>query len=262
MNYHPPQSGAATTFAPQPAVHSVGSINPQTATVNYPTQPGSSSQLAPQSASVVPVLPTQPAKDKFETKSTVWSDTLNRGLVNLNISGAKVNPLADIGVDFDSINRMDKRKEKSSAAPAISTITMGKAMGSGSGIGRAGAGGLAPPSNPMVGPGMGLGGANGMGRGMGMGMGMGAGGGAGMGMVNGMGMGIGGYGMNQQMGMGMNMNQQMGMNRGMGMGMNMGMNQGAQMRPQNPGQGMPGVGYNPMGMGGYATQQPYGGGYR
>lgn len=29
----------------------------------------------------------QPSKDKFETKSTVWADTLSRGLVNLNISG-------------------------------------------------------------------------------------------------------------------------------------------------------------------------------
>lgn len=29
----------------------------------------------------------QPSKVKFETKSTVWADTLSRGLVNLNISG-------------------------------------------------------------------------------------------------------------------------------------------------------------------------------
>lgn len=29
----------------------------------------------------------QPSKEKFETKSTVWADTLSRGLVNLNISG-------------------------------------------------------------------------------------------------------------------------------------------------------------------------------
>lgn len=32
-------------------------------------------------------LVSQPSKDKFETKSTVWADTLSRGLVNLNISG-------------------------------------------------------------------------------------------------------------------------------------------------------------------------------
>jgi epsin len=34
-------------------------------------------------------LVSQPSKDKFETKSTVWADTLSRGLVNLNISGRK-----------------------------------------------------------------------------------------------------------------------------------------------------------------------------
>ncbi|KAJ6792513.1 clathrin interactor EPSIN 2 [Iris pallida] len=242
MNYTP-LSGAVATFAPQSSVHSVRSLNPQTAPVNHLTGAGLSAQLAPHSASG------QPAKDKFETKSTVWSDTLNRGLVNLNISGAKINPLADIGIDFDSINRKEKRNEKISAAPVTSTITMGKAMGSGSGIGRAGA-----ASNPKVGSGMG----------MGMGMGMGGANGMGMGnagMGNGMAMGSYNGGMSQQTGMGM----------GMGMGMNMGMNQGAQMRPPTPGPGMPGFGYNPMAMGmggyptqqgGYPTQQPYGGGYR
>ncbi|KAK4733003.1 hypothetical protein R3W88_025991 [Solanum pinnatisectum] len=90
------------------------------------------------------VIGNQPAKDKFETKSTVWADTLSRGLVNLNISGSKTNPLADIGVDFDAINRKEKRMEKPSIIPVTSTVTMGKAMGSGSGIGRAGAGALRP----------------------------------------------------------------------------------------------------------------------
>ncbi|KAK1266620.1 Clathrin interactor EPSIN 3 [Acorus gramineus] len=165
---------------------------------------------------------TQPSNDKFKTKSTVWADTLNRGLVDLNISGPKTNPLADIGVDFDSLNRKEKRQEKASAAAATvtSTVTMGKAMGSGSGIGRVGASVLAAPPNPIMG------------------------GGTGMGMA-----GYGG-GMNQPMGMGMGMN--------MGMGMSM-------MRPPvgmpPPGLGMPGA-YNPMmgmGMGGYGSQQQYGG---
>lgn len=40
-------------------------------------------------ASTALVGNTQPAKDKFETKSTVWADTLSRGLVNLNISGCR-----------------------------------------------------------------------------------------------------------------------------------------------------------------------------
>ncbi|KAL3506636.1 hypothetical protein ACH5RR_032018 [Cinchona calisaya] len=181
----------------------------------------------------------QPVKDKFETKSTVWADTLSRGLVDLNISGSKTNPLADIGVDFDAINRKEKRMEKPSAAPAVSNITMGKAMGSGSGIGRTGAGVLRPPANPMIGSGMG--------------MGMGGGPGPGIGM--------GGYGSaNQPMGSGMGMN----VAPNMGLGMNMGIGQGGQMqRPMGyaPGSAIPG-GYNPMmGMGNYA-QQPYGGGYR
>lgn len=34
-----------------------------------------------------PSVASQPTKDKFETKSAVWADTLSRGLVNLNISG-------------------------------------------------------------------------------------------------------------------------------------------------------------------------------
>lgn len=197
------------------------------------------------SASTALVSSTQPAKDKFETKSTVWADTLSRGLVNLNISGSKTNPLADIGVDFDAINRKEKRMEKPSTAPVISTINMGKAMGSGTGVGRAGAGALRPPSNSMVGSGMG------MGMGMG-GMGMAGGGPAG-------GPSMGAYG-------GVNQPYGMGMNRPMNMGMGMNMGQGFQMQqpsgfPPGPGAPMQG-GYNPrMGMGPYG-QQPYGGGYQ
>ncbi|XP_073142348.1 clathrin interactor EPSIN 3-like isoform X2 [Henckelia pumila] len=168
----------------------------------------------------------QPSKDKFETKSTVWADTLSRGLVNLNISGPKTNPLADIGVDFDSINRKEKRMEKPTTVPVTSTVTMGKAMGSGSGMGRAGASGLRPPPNAMMGPGMNMTGVPG----------------AGMGVA-------GGYGVNQPM--------------VRGMGMNMGMGQGMSMQQQAgfpPGSAMPG-GYNPMMGAGNYNQRPYGGGY-
>lgn len=141
--------------------------------------------------------------------------------------------MADIGVDFEALNRKEKRMEKPSTAPVISTINMGKAMGSGSGIGRAGASALRPPPNAMSG--------SGSGSGMGMGMGMG------MNPNLGMGMGMRGYG---------GMNQPMG-----GMGMNMGMGQqGIPM--QQPRANMPGV-YNPMmGAGGYAPQQPPYGSYR
>ncbi|KDP42869.1 hypothetical protein JCGZ_23811 [Jatropha curcas] len=242
-----PQGSAA------PVVSQVGYQTPNASTAQhnddilgnlFPQGPKVSSQPALTSSTGSLATFPQPSKDKFETKSTVWADTLSRGLVNLNISGPKINPLADIGVDFDAINRKEKRLEKPTTAPVTSTITMGKAMGSGSGMGRAGASALRAPPNPVMSPGMG------MGAGMNMGMGMGGGPGPGAGM------GMGGYGgMNHPMGMGMGMN--MGMNTGMGM--NMGMAQGGHMQP--PGTAMPG-GYNPMmGTGGY-PQQPYGGGYR
>ncbi|KAK8364948.1 hypothetical protein V6Z11_A02G018600 [Gossypium hirsutum] len=217
------------------------SVQPSVNPYSQPPQPGSkpAQTVTPSSAGALAIVP-QPSKDKFELKSAVWADTLSRGLVNLNISGPKTNPLADIGVDFDALNRKEKRMEKPAPNAVTSTVTMGKAMGSGSGIGRSGASTLRPPANPMMGSSMGS---------MGMGMGMGGG------PVGGMGMGGGYGGMNQQpmgMGMGMGMNN-MGMNPGMGMNMGMG------QRPQM--QGMPG-GYNPMTGSGSYSQQPYGGGYR
>ncbi|KAK6122885.1 hypothetical protein DH2020_043351 [Rehmannia glutinosa] len=242
-------TGTAATYMVPPS-----STGP-TAQHNFLSQSGSAvpiaSQMGPQapsstgSSAIVP----QSSKDKFETKSTVWADTLSRGLVNLNISGPKTNPLADIGVDFDAINRKEKRMEKPTTAAVTSTITMGKAMGSGSGMGRAGATVLRPPPpNAMMGSGMNMGPS-------GAGMPMGGYGGVtqptGRGM--GMGMGIG-------MGMGMNIpgNMGMGMNMGMGQG---GMNMQQQQMGIPPGSTMPG-GYNHMmGTGNYG-QQPYGGGYR
>uniref|UniRef100_M8BLY4 Epsin-2 n=1 Tax=Aegilops tauschii TaxID=37682 RepID=M8BLY4_AEGTA len=274
----PQQSFHPQTAAPAPQAPSIsrGASQPFGAPNSVPSgasTPLQSSLSAPPETliSALQVSQTQPVK-KFEPKSTVWSDTLTRGLVDFNISGAKTNPHADIGVDFDSINRKDKRQDKKiSQAPVVSTITMGKAMGSGSGIGRAGASAVAPPSNPMgAGRGVGIGGA-GYGGGMGMNRPMGMGMGMGMNqqpMGVGMGMNQQPMGMNQQpMGMGMGMNQQqmgmgMGMNQqGMGMNMGMGMNQGMGMRPPQMGMapgGMPGAGYNQMGAG-YGGQQPYGG---
>ena len=228
----------------------------------------SHSDLTPKTGAIEIVPPPQ---KKFEPKSSVWADTLSRGLVNFNISGrkidfhhncfkqyfltsfsvfylcaAKTNPLADIGVDFEAINRREKRLEKpTNTPPATSTINMGKAMGSGTGLGRAGATAMRPPPNPMVGSGMPMGGG-----------------------------GYGGMNQNQHMGMGMgpgmNQNQPMGMGMGPGMNMNMGggYGQGYPMQPQNqgmvPGPNMPGNNnYNPMmGQGGYNPQQSYGGGYR
>ncbi|XP_009757776.1 clathrin interactor EPSIN 3 isoform X1 [Nicotiana tabacum] len=234
------QTPTGSSFFAQPAT---ASDIPSQMNFQYSQNQTSNLSVPSQSTPVSTALisSNQPAKDKFETKSTVWADTLSRGLVNLNISGPKTNPLADIGVDFDAINRKEKRMEKPSTAPVTSTVTMGKAMGSGSGIGRAGAGALRPSSNPMVG------------SGMGMGMGMGAG-------APGASAGMGVYGVNQPMGMGMGM----GMNRPMNMGMGMNLGQGVHMQQPTgfpPGSTMPG-GYNPMMGNGNYGQQSFGGGYQ
>ncbi|XP_028114103.1 clathrin interactor EPSIN 2-like isoform X2 [Camellia sinensis] len=279
-----PQTNPAVTsqMAPQapggPAVQQHnndvlgGNFLPQaqpTATVT--SQPA----LTPSTGSLA-IVPQQPDK-KFEPKSSVWADTLNRGLVNFNISGPKTNPLADIGIDFEAMNRKEKRMEKQpTTATVTSTITMGKAMGSGSGIGRAGANALRPSPNAMVGSGMGMGMGGGPGAGMGVGggpgagMGMGMGGGPVAGMGGGpgpgMGMGIGGnprpgmgLGMGGGLGPGMGMGMGMGMGGGPGPGMGMGMGGGG----AGPGMGMGGYGgmNQPMGMGGYGgmNQQPMGG---
>ncbi|XP_051149928.1 clathrin interactor EPSIN 2-like [Andrographis paniculata] len=139
-------------------------------------------QSTNQSSTGLAAAAPQSSTDKFETKSSVWADTLSRGLVNLNISGPKTNPLADIGVDFDAINRKEKRMEKPSST-VTSTVTMGKAMGSGSGLGQPSTGALRPLPNSMMNS---------------------AGPGAGIGMV--------GYGVRQPMGIGLgtNMQQPMG----------------------------------------------------
>ncbi|CAN8254226.1 unnamed protein product [Cochlearia groenlandica] len=243
----------------------------------------------------IEVVP-QPQK-KFEPKSSIWADTLSRGLVNFNISGPKTNPLSDIGVDFEAINRKEKRLEKPTTTQhqqqqVTSTINMGKAMGSGTGLGRAGAGAMRPQTNTMVGSTMPMGVNQNHQMGMGMGMHQNHQMGMGMNMNQNHPMGMGmnqnqnhpmGMGMNMNqnhpMGMGMNQNHQMGMGMGMhqnhpmGMGMNMGggYGQGYPMQPQQgmgiahgPQPGMTGSAYNPMmGQGGYNPQHqhhPYGGG--
>ncbi|KAK6930610.1 ENTH domain, partial [Dillenia turbinata] len=207
------------TPAPQHNMNSTGNFLTQTA----PSPPVS--QLNSLATAASPSMASQPPKDKFETKSMVWADTLSRGLVNLNISGPKINPLADIGIDFESINRKEKRMEKPTTTTVTSTITMGKAMGTGSGIGRAGASALRAPPNPMMGAGLNM-------RG-----------------IPGVGVNMAGYGvMNQQMGGGMPMNPNVGMNMQMAMQTPAGL---------PPGGNMP-MGYNPMMHGGYNPHQQYG----
>jgi len=185
----------------------------------------------------------QPAKKEFgPVKSAMWADTLSTGLIDLNIAGPKVNPLADLGIQLTDValrnelwgdNKKQTEKKSTSTSGSGMGMGMGKAMGSGSGLGRAGASVL-PPAMPP--PSM-------------MNVGRGAGGPAmpppmGMGMAPQMG------GMNFNMGMNMGMHPGMGVNpgmgmapqMGMGMGMGMGMNQSMGMAPN-------------MGMGGYPNQQ-------
>ncbi|KAH1047109.1 hypothetical protein J1N35_037893 [Gossypium stocksii] len=255
------QQGSAVPVESQSAPQTTngsGAHNSSDVLGGFFSQPGSNASVAlqtapPSSTGALAIVP-QASKDKFEPKSAVWADTLSRGLVNLNISGPKTNPLSDIGVDFDAINRKEKRLEKPAPTAVTSTVTMGKAMGSGSGIGRAGASVLRAPANPMVGSGMGMGMGGGPVGGFGMGgyggmnqqpMGMGVG----MNMGINPGMGMNNMGMNPGMGMSnMGMNTGMGMNMGMnpGMGMsNMGMNQGMGMNMgMNPGMGMNNMGMN------------------
>lgn len=67
-------------------IHSAAPVNTQTNQLNLLSQ---ASLQAPINMEVNAVN-SAPSKDKFETKSTVWADTLSRGLVNLNISGCKL----------------------------------------------------------------------------------------------------------------------------------------------------------------------------
>ncbi|KAL9316901.1 hypothetical protein ACSQ67_013418 [Phaseolus vulgaris] len=170
----PPQAGSMTEGASSmfPQTQECKLLSSQSP-IDQASQFNSGILMAQQQGHALQNAVSQPSsKDKFETKSTVWADTLSRGLVNLNISGPKINPLANIGVDFDAINRKEKRMEKPTTTSVTSTVTMGKAMGSGSGMGRVGSGAFRPPptSNPVMG--MGMGSYGGMNAPVGMGMGM------------------------------------------------------------------------------------------
>ncbi|KAF8689969.1 hypothetical protein HU200_041604 [Digitaria exilis] len=85
-----PQTG---TPAPQPSLISRGASQPLglpnsvPSATSFPLQ--SSSSAPPETLiSAMQVSQTEPVK-KFEPKSKLWSDTLSRGLVNLDISGRK-----------------------------------------------------------------------------------------------------------------------------------------------------------------------------
>ncbi|KAI8547112.1 hypothetical protein RHMOL_Rhmol07G0169300 [Rhododendron molle] len=70
-------------------------------------------------------------KDSFQVKSGIWSDSLSRGLIDLNISAPKKVSLADIGI----VGGLSAGSDEKDKGPPTS-FYMGRAMGAGSGIGR------------------------------------------------------------------------------------------------------------------------------
>ncbi|XP_058222405.1 clathrin interactor EPSIN 1 isoform X1 [Rhododendron vialii] len=72
-----------------------------------------------------------PKKDSFQVKSGIWSDSLSRGLIDLNISAPKKVSLADIGI----VGGLSDGSDEKDKGPPTS-FYMGRAMGAGSGIGR------------------------------------------------------------------------------------------------------------------------------
>jgi len=181
-----------------------------------------------QNSSTTGTAKSQPQKEKFQPKSSIWADTLSRGIIDLNIAAPKSNSLANIGINLDSISMSEKKEEEKKTFMG----SMGKPMGSGSGFGRGGASTLAPSASPVMGTyGTAIGmGSYGTGVGIGTGSAMGAG--AGLGMTKGPEMG-----MTPRMGIpGTGMQPPMGMPSGTGTGFAMNYTMGA-------------------GQGGFATQQ-------
>lgn len=198
-----------------------------------------------QNSSATGTAKSQSQKEKFQPKSSIWADTLSRGLIDLNITAPNSNSLANIGINLDSITMSERKEEEKKTFVS----SMGKPMVSGSGLGRGGASTLAPSASPMMGTyGTGVGmGSYGAGVGIETVSGMGAG--AGLGMPKGP-----EVGMPPRMGMpGMGMQPPMSI-PGMGMQPPMGM-------PSGPGTGFA-MNYTVgAGQGGFATQQQQFGGF-
>ncbi|CAM6069416.1 unnamed protein product [Sphagnum tenellum] len=212
-----PSSNVQSYSNNEPSGNSLSTNTQQTQLESMQMQPSiNCSMLQPQQ---------QPKKTFAPLKSTLWADTLSTGLVDLNIAGPKVNPLADLGIQLTDASLRNElwggsdNKKKDERKSIYGASSMGQAMGVGSGLGRAGASVL--PSPPLPPP------AAMNGR-MGMAPGVAP--------VTGMG-------------------PQMGLNPGMGMGVNLAMGMAPNMAPNmnmGMGQGVPNMW---MGMGGYANQQ-------
>ncbi|CAK9197751.1 unnamed protein product [Sphagnum troendelagicum] len=212
-----PSSNVQSYSNNQPSGNSPSTNTQQTQLESMQMQPSiNCSMLQPQQ---------QPKKTFAPLKSTLWADTLSTGLVDLNIAGPKVNPLADLGIQLTDASLRSElwggsdNKKKDERKSIYGASSMGQAMGVGSGLGRAGASVL--PSPPLPPP-----------AAMNVRMGMAPG----VAPVTGMG-------------------PQMGLNPGMGMGLNLAMGMAPNMAPNmnmGMGQGVPNMW---MGMGGYANQQ-------
>ncbi|CAM6014194.1 unnamed protein product [Sphagnum balticum] len=212
-----PSSNVQSYSNNQPSGNSLSTNTQQTQLESMQMQPSiNCSMLQPQQ---------QPKKTFAPLKSTLWADTLSTGLVDLNIAGPKVNPLADLGIQLTDASLRNElwggsdNKKKDERKSIYGASSMGQAMGVGSGLGRAGASVL--PSPPLPPP-----------AAMNVRMGMAPG----VAPVTGMG-------------------PQMGLNPGMGMGVNLAMGMAPNMAPNmnmGMGQGVPNMW---MGMGGYANQQ-------
>ncbi|KAL1562245.1 clathrin interactor EPSIN 1-like [Salvia divinorum] len=70
-----------------------------------------------------------PKKEAFQVKSGIWSDSLNRGLIDLNITGPKKVNLADIGI----VGGLTDGTESKDKGP-LPSFNMGIAMGVASGV--------------------------------------------------------------------------------------------------------------------------------
>ncbi|KAL8171122.1 hypothetical protein V2J09_022926 [Rumex salicifolius] len=72
-----------------------------------------------------------PKNNSFQVKSGIWADSLNRGIIDLNITAPKKVSLADVGIVGGLTDAFSQEKQKGPQP----IYDMGRAMGTGSGLG-------------------------------------------------------------------------------------------------------------------------------
>eukprot|EP00271_Cylindrocystis_brebissonii_P019397 TRINITY_DN587_c0_g1_i2.p1 TRINITY_DN587_c0_g1~~TRINITY_DN587_c0_g1_i2.p1 ORF type:complete len:706 (-),score=139.97 TRINITY_DN587_c0_g1_i2:392-2509(-) len=171
-----PAAGAAALAANAPLFNS-----PNAPPVSVGTPPMSASAAGwggtPGGAAALPALgvpgsvtpDARPAEKSFEPKSALWADALTKGLVDLNITGGRVeHPLSSLGIQLPthlSAAQLAAEKRAEQAKAAGSGAAMGRPMGASNGT----PGFSKPqPMGAAMGP---RSGGTGMGMGVGMGMG-------------------------------------------------------------------------------------------